>query len=189
MAATPLLLLTGLRCSGKTTLGRAAAEAMSIAFRDLDPLTLSRIGAASVHEAFARVGEPGWRRAEAEALAAAMEDGVGGVLALGGGTPTAPGAATTIRHAQAAGVARVALLDPGPQALLQRLSTGRGDRPALADDDRLEVMRLGAERLPLYRSLADATIDTRLPERDGVRRLCMLLTTGRWPWPSSTASG
>ena len=189
MASTPLLLLTGLRCSGKTTLGAAVAADCRVTFTDLDPLVLAELGASSVGQAFERFGETGWRQGEAAVLRRAIEGDLSGVLSMGGGTPIAPGAAATIRRAQATGRARVALLDPGSGELIARIARGRGDRPRLATNDRAEVERLSAERLPLYRSIADVVIDTRAPERDCVTRLAALLNSPRWPWPSSRASG
>ena len=189
MASPPLLLLIGLRCSGKTTLGQAVTKAVALPFRDLDPLALTRLGAASVGEAFERHGEAGWRRAESEALHEALQDARGGVLALGGGSPTAPGAASLIRASQSKGASVVALLHPGPDELIRRLGATRGDRPRLDTDDHAEVRRLSEERLPFYRSLADATVDTRRPASACVTRLAALLRTSRWPWPSSPASG
>ena len=188
MASPPLLLLAGLRCSGKTTLGAAVAARLGVAFQDLDTLVLARLEARSVTEAWQVHGEAGWRQAEAEALAAHITSGTSGVLSLGGGTPTAPGAAACIRSAQAMGHATLALLDPGEDELARRLHAGRGDRPKLGADAAEEVARLRAGRLPLYRSMADALIDTRLPESDCVTRLAELLSRGRWPWPSTPAS-
>jgi len=176
--ASPLLLLIGLRCSGKTTLGEAAARAMGSSFQDLDPLALGRLGRPTVTEAFALDGEAAWRRAESEALTDALRE-ASGVLSLGGGAPTAPGAAAAIRAAQSEGRARVALLHPGEAELVRRLTAARGDRPKLAADDASEVLHMAAERLPLYRSLADAVIDTRLGPALCVERLRTLVTTGR----------
>jgi shikimate kinase len=176
------LLLIGLRCSGKTTLGRALAKAAGVTWTDLDPHTLGLLACSSVHEAFERHGEAGWRQAEARALSMVLDAGHG-VISLGGGTPTAPAAAATIRTAQARGRAMVALLDPGPAELLRRLAGARGDRPVLAKDDREEVRRLGAARLPLYRSLADLTVDSGLPPARCVDRLLAAIRTRRWPWP------
>jgi shikimate kinase len=176
--ASPLLLLIGLRCSGKTTLGQLAADALHAPFQDLDPLALKRLGCTTVTEAFEQHGEAAWRRAESEALQDALHHGAG-VLALGGGSPTAPGAAASIRSAQSSARARVALLHPGERELVRRLAAGRGDRPRLDADDAAEVMRLSQERLPLYRSLADAVIDTRLETQACVRRLTELVRTDR----------
>jgi len=181
VAAGPLLLI-GLRCSGKTTLGQALAKAAGVRWTDLDPHTLGLLGCPSVHEAFERHGEASWRQAEARALNMAMDAGHG-VISLGGGTPIAPTAAAAIRSAQACGRAMVALLDPGPAELVRRLYGSRGDRPALAKDDREEVRRLGTARLPLYRSLADLTVDSSLPPTRCVDRLLEAIRTRRWPWP------
>jgi shikimate kinase len=175
--ASPLLLLIGLRCSGKTTLGQLAARTLNVPFQDLDPLALARLGRATVTEAFEKDGEEGWRRAEALALKDVLAAGAG-VLSLGGGTPTAPGAAAAIRSAQSTGRTRVALLHPGERELLRRLAAGRGDRPRLGQNDASEVAHLAAQRLPLYRSLADAVLDTRLETDACVRRLAALVTVG-----------
>lgn len=188
MAHAPLLLLIGLRCSGKTTLGAATAKAIGAPFQDLDERALALLGCTSVTEAFERHHELGWRHAEGRALQDALHAGTGGVLAVGGGTPTAPTACESIRAAQSAGWLRVALLHPGNQTLARRLSTHRGDRPRLATDDAAEVARLSGERLPLYRSLADITVDTRQPAGHCVARLTALLTNGRWQFPATPAS-
>jgi shikimate kinase len=180
VAAGPLLLI-GLRCSGKTTLGQTLAKAAGVTWTDLDPHTLGLLECSSVHEAFERHGEAGWRQAEARALDMVMDAGHG-VISLGGGTPTAPAAAAAIRAAQARGHAMVALLDPGPRELVRRLAGSRGDRPALAKDDREEVRRLGSARLPLYRSLADLTVDSGLSPARCVERLLVAIRTRRWPW-------
>lgn len=188
MAHAPLLLLIGLRCSGKTTLGIATAKAIGVPFADLDERALALLGCASVTEAFERHDESGWRRAEARALRDVLRAGAGGVLAVGGGTPSAPTACESIRAAQSEGWLRVALLHPGNETLARRLSAHRGDRPRLAADDAAEVERLAGERLPVYRSLADMTVDTRLPAGHCVARLSALLTNGRWQFPATQAS-
>lgn len=188
MAHAPLLLLIGLRCSGKTTLGTASARAVGAPFEDLDARVLTLLGCTSITEAFERHHESGWRRAEGRALSEAMHASEGGVLAVGGGTPTAPGACEAIRAAQVEGWLRVALLHPGNETLTRRLSLHRGDRPRLAADDAAEVARLADARLPLYRSLADITVDTRHPAGHCVARLSALLTNGRWQFPATQAS-
>jgi shikimate kinase len=188
VAHAPLLLLIGLRCSGKTTLGTATAKAIGASFEDLDARALALLDCTSVIEAFERHHESGWRHAEAQALREALKTPAGGVLAVGGGTPTAPTACESIRAAQSEGWLRVALLHPGNTTLAQRLSKHRGDRPRLAAEDSAEVTRLAHERLPLYRSLADITVDTRQPAGHCVARLSALLTDGRWRFPATQAS-
>ena len=188
MERNPLLLLIGLRCSGKTTLGKAVAEAIGTSWADLDPLALAELGCRSVTEAFETHGETGWRRAETSCLLRALQEGSLGVLSLGGGAATSAAAASAVRTARSSGRAVVALLHPGQDELIRRLATGRGDRPRLARDDVREVQAMSAARLPLYRSLADLCVDTRRPPRDCVARLRDLTRHGRWGWPSRPAS-
>ncbi|MCH7962234.1 MAG: hypothetical protein IIC49_07845, partial [Planctomycetes bacterium] len=88
------VLLMGLRGSGKSTIGREFAAASGRTFIDLDELTLVRLGTESVAEAWARFGESAFRAAEREELDRVLRSRPSGrtIVALGGGTPTAPGA-------------------------------------------------------------------------------------------------
>ncbi|QKK09395.1 MAG: hypothetical protein HND58_15335 [Planctomycetota bacterium] len=107
------LLLIGLRGSGKSTLGRLVAErlvadGLVAAFSDLDDAVLARLGHATVAEAWNTLGEPAFRTAETaclrERVPAALDDGTPQVVvALGGGTPTAPGAAELLGERGSAG--------------------------------------------------------------------------------------
>ena len=189
MERNPLLLLIGLRCSGKTTLGQAVASALGLAWADLDSRVLLSLDCRSVGEAFNTHGEAGWRAAEARCLIEVLETRQVGVLSLGGGAAAGASAAAAMRSAQTRGHAVIALLHPGQDELVQRLSRSRGDRPRLADDDAAEVRALAAARLPLYRSMAEACIDTRLPKAACVERLVRLTRCGHWAWPCRPASG
>lgn len=154
-----MIILIGLRGSGKTTIGRALAARLNIPFRDLDDATVRVLGASSVSEAWRAQGEKAFREAEKTALAAALS-APAGVLALGGGTPTAPGASELIRAAQNAGV-RVVYLRGAAAVLRTRLEGKTGDRPSLTGADPLaEIDAVLAKRDPLYLELADMVIDT-----------------------------
>jgi shikimate kinase len=154
------LLLIGLRGSGKTTIGREVAARTGMRFVDLDDVTLLALGAASVKEAWSRFGEAGFRRAEVEALRNAL-GGEDQVVALGGGTPTAPGALELIRAAQQAGTAEVVYLRTAPSTLRSRLEGQVGDRPSLTGADPLvEIDVVFAKRNRAYLALADAVVNT-----------------------------
>jgi len=148
----PATVLIGLRGSGKTTLGRLLAARRSVPFIDLDDRTVAGSGHASVSAFFRSAGEPAFRAAESLALQAVLAAPGGAVIALGGGTPTAPGAA---------GRVRVVLLEAPPAVLGARLAAAPGDRPLLMGTDfAQEAALLGERRLPLYRSIADAVVTT-----------------------------
>lgn len=149
------LVLIGLRAAGKTTLGERLAREFGLPAIDLDDRTRERLGAASVRTAFTTFGETRFREAEAEALAAALEDAPS-VIALGGGTPTAPGAEALLRGARAERRAVVIFLDPPLDLLARRLDADAGDRPSLTGRGVVEEIEdVASRRRGLYQSLAD----------------------------------
>ncbi len=142
-------------------MGRALAQRLARPFIDLDDRTLALLAAPTVAEAWNRAGVAAFRAAESKALVAALaiDDQV---IALGGGTPTAPGAAEAIRAAQSAGAAKVVYLRAQPATLRARLAaSGAGpNRPSLTGGDPLaEIDAVFAQRDPLYRDLADVIVN------------------------------
>ena len=159
----PAIVLIGLRGSGKTTLGTLLAARLGTRFIDLDHRTIARSGHPSVSEMFRAVGESAFRTAECAALqdVLATDARHGAVIALGGGTPTAPGARALLEAARANGSIRIVLLEAPPAVLGARLSVAPGDRPLLMGTNFTEeAALLGERRLPAYRALADSTVTT-----------------------------
>jgi len=149
------LILIGLRASGKSTVGRRLAAEFGAPFVDLDDRTAALLDAATVGEAFRSSGEPRFREAESEALRAALLEPPQ-VIALGGGTPTAPGAAAMLSAARGANAAVIVFLDPALDTLAERLAHDAGDRPSLTGLGLVaEVEKVAEMRRPLYAALAD----------------------------------
>jgi shikimate kinase len=90
------ILLSGFMGAGKTTVGQLLADRIGVPFRDLDAMVEARAGR-SVRELFAAAGESEFRRLEREALVTACELDPA-VIALGGGTLSAPGGAELARR-------------------------------------------------------------------------------------------
>lgn len=170
------LVLLGPRAAGKSRLGGAVAALLERPFIDLDDRVRARFGNRSAREIWASEGEPAWRRGELAALEIALGEPPS-VIALGGGTPIIPEARMLLESARVAGRTRCVLLLASAGELAARLERAPGDRPPLtaagrgaaADSDRArdasptpasEVAAVLAERLPIYRALADAEIDT-----------------------------
>lgn len=152
-------LLLGLRASGKTTLGPRLAAAVGWPFVDLDPLAAGALNTASPADAIAAHGIEAFRRAEAASLRVLL-DRDRHVIALGGGTPTAPGVADLLTSHRDSRLARLAYLRASPETLRARLEAhGTDTRPALTIHGTLdEIPILFQARDTLYRTLATATI-------------------------------
>jgi shikimate kinase len=157
--AQPHIVLLGLRAAGKTTLARVLAARLGRRAVDLDDRTLAKSGAASIRAAFEALGEARFRALESEALAEALAEPSPLVLALGGGTPTAPGAAECLASARDQRRAYLVYLDPPLATMQGRLVADAGDRPSLTGRGVVEeIAELAAQRGPLYAALADLVL-------------------------------
>lgn len=170
MAGAPHILLMGLRASGKSTLGQALAARLGLLFVDLDEVTAAMLGCVDVPEVWAMHGPAAFRSAEVGALRQLLAGagpggtlaGVPRVIALGGGTPTAPGAAELLREEARAGRIALVYLRASPETLRARLTdTDLDERPSLTGQGVLdEVDEIFRQRDPLYSELATARLET-----------------------------
>lgn len=156
---TANILLIGLRGSGKSTLARLLGAKFDRPTLDLDDHTPRFLNETVVAEAFRKHGEAAFRAAETRALTEALKTPAQ-IIALGGGTPTAPGAADLIRTEQRAGRALVVYLRADALTLRDRLAQADNThRPSLTGKGVLEeIEEVLATRDPLYAALADVTI-------------------------------
>ena len=170
------VILMGLRGSGKSTIGQFLAALMDREFVDLDDRTLAvfrdRGEAETIAQVFERYGETRFREAEASALREALDDQSPGrvVLALGGGSPTAPGAADLLR--ESGGL--LIYLRMQPQVLASRLLDEIDSRrPALTEqgDAIAEIEQVFGQRDGLYTSLADLVFEDDLSAEETAAEL------------------
>lgn len=160
------LLLLGLRGSGKSTLGRLASKRLSCPFIDLDDRTTAHCGMDAAR-CFAELGEDAWRTAEATAIREALDESCS-VIALGGGTPTAPGVEELMLAARDDGRARIIWLDAPDDILLSRAGSDPA-RPALtALSGAAEVAAIRSVRDPIFIRLSSLRIDTAEGDLDQV---------------------
>lgn len=172
-----IVVLMGLRGAGKTTVGQGLAERLAWRCVDLDQLTLASMGAITVAEAWNEQGEPAFRSAEAVALSDALDVEHDMILSLGGGTPTAPGAADALRRAASAGRALVVYLRADAQTLGARITSGDANRPTLTGADPVEEMQdVLASRDDLYRELADIEINAALDAPEVIGQIVEAMT-------------
>lgn len=151
------LVLIGGRASGKTSVGKALAQALKRDFVDLDEVLVVQAGR-SIAELVAAEGWPEFRRRE-KALVSHYGRLAGQVLAPGGGAVLDPENVAILR---ANGL--VIWLQADAATLSRRLREDQGSqefRPSLTGGDPAEEMiRVLAEREPLYRAAAHLTIET-----------------------------
>ncbi len=139
--------LIGYMGSGKTTLGKAFAQAAHLQFIDLDWYIEERMHKA-IKDLFAERGEEGFRQVERNMLHEAGEfENV--VIAAGGGTPCF---FDNIDYMNRTG--DTVFLNASFEALFRRLKVAKSNRPLLSgktDEELKEVIRNGlAERMAFY---------------------------------------
>ena len=149
----PKVVLVGMPGAGKSTSGRRLAKILAVPFADSDDLVERATGRA-VGDIFAADGEAGFRAAEADAVAAALDD-FDGVLALGGGALTTE----RTRRALARGDVPVVVLRTRLETLAERVGDGH-TRPLLAGDPAARLAELAAQREPYYGEVATFAVDT-----------------------------
>lgn len=146
------IFLIGFMGSGKSTLGRALAEATGLDFIDLDTYIERRFHA-NIREIFAREGEAGFRELERRMLeeVSQFQDVI---IACGGGTPCFFDNIHTMNRS-----GQTVFLEASHSRLLERLKAGRRRRPLIAamTDDELSDYITDAlnRRMPHYSQAYD----------------------------------
>jgi len=157
-----LVVLTGFRATGKTTVGRKLAHLYGYRFLDTDAVIVEQLGC-SVAESVNRYGWQPFRQLEKQVLTecVALKKTV---LATGGGAVLHHRAWQQLRNH-----ATVVWLQADPETLLARLQqdpdTDRQrpslrSRPSAGRDSAEEISTLLADREPLYRAGSDLAVDT-----------------------------
>jgi shikimate kinase len=151
-----VLALVGLRCSGKSTVGRALAARTGARFVDLDEAVAAAAGAASAAEVIEARGLEAFRDLEEATLAGVLESATEPtVLATGGGTVERQASRERLRSR-----ARVVWLRAPLAELRARMEADRStDRPRITDGDEDEFIFLERRRAPHFEALADEVVE------------------------------
>lgn len=148
---SPKVVLVGPMGAGKTTVAHLLAEAWGVSARDTDH-DIEATAGKPVSEIFVDDGEAVFRKLEAEAVAAALEEHEG-VLALGGGAVLADVTQKNLADHT------VVYLQVGLADAVKRVGLGSG-RPMLLGNVRARIKQLLDERAPIYAAVATVTVDT-----------------------------
>lgn len=141
------IFLIGFMAAGKTTLGKAYAKSLGLAFIDLDQYIEQR-RCKSISQLFAELGEDGFRILEQKYLheVADIEDVV---ISCGGGTPCF---FDNMEYINSHGVS--VFLQVTPQVLMRRLLAAKAKRPLVAQKSNKELEQYIettlAFRMPFY---------------------------------------
>lgn len=153
----PNLVLVGYRGSGKTTVGRVAAERLGYALVDTDDWIVLEAGVPTAG-IFETEGEAGFREREARVVQSVM-DGRGQVVSMGGGAVLRD---DNVARMRARGF--VVWLTAPAEVLWRRIqgdSATAASRPALTSLPGIEEVRaVLALREPRYRAAAHAEVDS-----------------------------
>jgi len=169
------IFLVGYRGTGKSTVARLLAHHLRWSWLDADDVIEKKAGM-SIRQLFEVEGEAGFRRRES----AVLEELCGlsrHVVATGGGVVLS---GANRKRLRAAG--RVVWLTADAQTIRRRLEKDRTTserRPVLTVGGLAEIKELLRAREPLYRAVADVTVDTcgRTPEQVA-HALCHSLNQG-----------
>jgi len=165
------VVLVGPRGAGKTTVGRALAARLGLAFLDTDRMVEEEAG-----RPLAELWAEGTFREHEAAVLCRVLAGSGAVVAAGGGAVLWNGFRAAVR-----GWA-VVWLDAAPEVLARRLRADPTVRPSLtgrAPDEEIEAVALA--RAPLYEAVAWRRVRTDRLGPDGVADEIVALVRARGP--------
>jgi len=151
------IVLIGYRGTGKTVVGKRLADRLARPFFDSDPLVEER-GRMTIAEMVENQGWPFFRKLE-KAVIEELSEKRSSVIATGGGAVMDEENAARLKQ-----TGTLVLLEADPEVLLQRIfadDAGTGKRPPLLGGTAYEELQtLLAERTPVYRKLAQLSVDT-----------------------------
>ena len=148
------IVLIGFMGSGKSTVGKALADKLSMDFIDTDEYIVNETGM-SIAEIFEKKGEAEFRRIETKTLSKLRDSLNNTVLATGGGVPLRRENALLLKE-----IGKVFYLTAANRTIYDRVKDDT-KRPLLkCDDPYAKICAMMKERGSLYEKACDKNIDT-----------------------------
>ncbi|KAJ1819875.1 3-dehydroquinate dehydratase (3-dehydroquinase) [Coemansia sp. RSA 2675] len=160
--SSPSVVVVGMRGAGKSSLSKAAASALGLAYVDMDEYLEQQVGQTIPEIIASEGGWPAFRAHESRLLAQVLtkDFATGAIIACGGGVVEAPeNCALLQRHMSSNGA--VICITPNMDQVAEFLSQDK-TRPAYAAGDARDVYE---RRKPLYSKVSnyEMLVDKRLP--------------------------
>jgi shikimate kinase len=153
--------LIGLPGSGKTTLGKLITKELGWDFIDTDDIITTKSGY-SVPKLFSKFGEEHFRKLETDAIQSLINR-TNVIVAFGGGAP--------IHNQELVKNNFTTILIDRPIKYIAKVIDN--SRPLLKS--RTDLDKLAKERMPVYRSIADFTVELNASVKDGVVTILNLI--------------
>ncbi len=150
LVGSPLIAVIGAPGSGKSTVGAALATRLGIGFCDVDQL-IAQVQGRSITDIFAEDGEAAFRQLEQSHTVEVLRRTEPQVVSLGGGAVMSPKIRAALTHHP------VIWLEVSAATAVRRAGLNSA-RPLLLGNVRGTLMKLLAERTPVYQNLATITV-------------------------------
>lgn len=159
------IIIIGMPCSGKSSIGRLIAAHFGLEFYDLDTEIESAAGM-TIESIFRTKGESEFRRIETE-VTGRMAKVCGAVIATGGGIVTKPGNMALLKQPDSFVVyihRDFYKIATTPKRIMDK-------RPILQHTSYDKLLALYKQRLPLYRKYADCEVKNDKHKDESVREI------------------
>ncbi|NLN05112.1 MAG: shikimate kinase [Clostridiaceae bacterium] len=162
------IVLIGMPCSGKSSIGRALAEYYNYQFIDMDDMIVEKAGM-SIEEIFEKLGEDKFREFEYQ-VSCDLRNMSKVVIATGGGVVTRPKSIEAVKEGSfVIFIHREFLrLATTPKRILDK-------RPMLKKTTFEGLLQLYKTRLPLYRKYADIEISNDHNRSDAIAKIIRII--------------
>lgn len=157
------IVLLGMPCSGKSSIGRAVAAQLKCRFIDMDQMIEQRTGM-TIPELFEKKGEATFRKLE-EILAKKLGQTQNVVISTGGGIVTRPESIEALANEESYVIflyRSFYKLVSTPQGIINR-------RPLLREKSASEFHAMYKERMPLYRKYCTVEVKNETEREESVR--------------------
>lgn len=159
------IVLLGMPCSGKSSIGKTVARNLNCRFIDMDDMIEKRTGL-TIPEIFEKHGEETFRNLEC-ILAKKLSQTQNVVISTGGGIVTRPESIEALANPES----YVIFLFRSFYKLISTPEKIMNKRPLLQNKSHSEFHAMYKERMPLYRKYATVEVNNETEREESVREI------------------